>query len=66
MGSDGLFMALDKPVIVNMIRDSQKKGIRGIDICNDILDKAKTVFDRHHASRLEDDDISLGILFFNQ
>ena len=49
-----------------MIRDSQKKGIRGIDICNDILDKAKTVFDRHHASRLEDDDISLGILFFNQ
>ena len=66
MGSDGLFMALDKPVIVNMIRDSQKKGIRGIDICNDILDKAKTVFDRYHASRLEDDDISLGILFFNQ
>ena len=66
MGSDGLFMALDKPVIVNMIRDSQKKGIRGIDICNDILDKAKSVFDRNHASRLEDDDISLGILFFNQ
>ena len=66
MGSDGLFMALEKQVIVNMIRDSQKKGKSGIDICNDILEKAKAVFDRHHASRLEDDDISLGILFFNQ
>lgn len=65
LGSDGLFNALEKSTVIRMITDCSLKGLSGNQICERIVNAAKSQYDKHQSASV-DDDISICILFFNQ